>query len=505
MSAKSKDRGKGIALSYLNTLLNMLCGIFLSSYLIRSLGGTEYGVYQTISSFANYLVLFEFGTGTVMTRNISVCRSKNGCDREIKKNISTIWTITVILSIIIVAISFLFYYNIGNIYVNSMSATQIDYAKKMFLFLTAYLVISFYIQTMNGMMLAFEKYSLLSLISVIKTITRTVLLVVVVWAWKYAIVIAMVDFGISAVIMLFSMGYCKKVLNITLTISYFDMAVFKSSIGLCIAIFLQVIINQANNNVDKFIIGIKMTPNMVAIYSVGMYIYSIFSSLTTIPISMYAPEVARNYINGLRKNELTNSLIKPSRLIVLIGGTVLFGFIAVGKQFICLLYGNDYIYAWYIAVVIMIPMFVNMSNGVIINVLDVMNKRLSRSFILLFTTAANIIMTVFLIDIWGIVGAAIATALATVIGQIVIMNIYYKKVLGIDVLHMFRETYKGILVFQILGCVVASVTGAFISSNILGMMIGGTLYCFISFGGFWIFGANAEEKYKITKMRKKVL
>ena len=433
MNTKSNDRGKGIALSYLNTLLNMICGIFLSSYLIRYLGGTEYGLYQTISSFANYLVLFEFGTGTVMTRNISICRSKKSCEREIEKNISTIWTITVILSIIIVIVSFLFYGNIENIYVNSMSVEQIDYAKKMFLFLTAYLVISFYIQTVNGIMLAFEKYSLLSLISVIKTITRTILLVVVIWEWRHAIVITIIDFCISAAIILFSMVYCKKNLNITFTIRYFDKAVFQSSVGLCIAIFLQVIINQSNNNVDKFIIGIKMTPNMVAIYSVGMYIYSIFSSLTTIPISMYAPEVARNYTNGLRKKELTNSLIKPSRLIVLIGGTVLFGFIAVGKQFICLLYGNDYIYAWYIAIVIMIPMFINMSNGVIINVLDVMNKRLSRSFILLFTTAANIIMTIFFIDSWGMVGAAIATAIATVIGQIVIMNIYYKKKIGIDV------------------------------------------------------------------------
>lgn len=505
MNTKSNDRGKGIVLSYLNTLLNMICGVFLSSYLIRSLGGTEYGVYQTISSFANYLVLFEFGTGTVMTRNIAVCRSKKSCDGEIKRNISTIWTVTVFLSVIIVIISFLFYSNIRKIYINTMSITQINYAKKMFLFLTAYLVISFYIQTVNGIILAFEKYSLLSLISVIKTIVRTGLLVAVIWTWKYAIMITIIDFSISAVIILFSMGYCKKVLNITFTIKYFDKTVFKSSIGLCVAIFLQVIINQSNNNVDKFLIGIKMAPNMVAIYSVGMYIYSIFSSLTTIPISMYAPEVARNYTNGLRKKELTNSLVEPSRLIVLIGGTVLFGFIAVGKQFICLLYGYDYINAWYIAIVIMIPMFINMSNGVIINVLDVMNKRLSRSFILIFTTIANIIMTVFFLNVWGIVGAAIATAIATMVGQILIMNIYYKKIIGIDVLHLFHEIYAGILGFQILGCVVAFVIGTFISSNILGMMIGGIVYCLISFVGFWFFGANAEEKEKITKIRKKVL
>ena len=70
-------RSSGITLSYVYNILNMICGVFLSSFLIKSLGGTEYGIYQTISSFANYLVLLEFGVGTVMTRNISGCRGQN--------------------------------------------------------------------------------------------------------------------------------------------------------------------------------------------------------------------------------------------------------------------------------------------------------------------------------------------------------------------------------------------------------------------------------------------
>ena len=68
---KLSDRKLGIALSYANTILNMVVGIFLSSYLLRILGNTEYGIYQTITSFVNYLVLLEFGTGTVITRNLT--------------------------------------------------------------------------------------------------------------------------------------------------------------------------------------------------------------------------------------------------------------------------------------------------------------------------------------------------------------------------------------------------------------------------------------------------
>mgnify|MGYP000968923646 FL=1 len=69
-----KKRNIGITLSYIYVFLNAVCGLIMSSFLLRTLGDTEYGIYQTIGSFANYLVMFEFGTGTIMTRNISLCR-----------------------------------------------------------------------------------------------------------------------------------------------------------------------------------------------------------------------------------------------------------------------------------------------------------------------------------------------------------------------------------------------------------------------------------------------
>ena len=72
-----KSRNWGMVISYLSTFLNMVFGLVLSSFLLRRLGDAEYGLYQTVSAFAAYLVMLEFGTGTVMSRNIAVCRSRN--------------------------------------------------------------------------------------------------------------------------------------------------------------------------------------------------------------------------------------------------------------------------------------------------------------------------------------------------------------------------------------------------------------------------------------------
>lgn len=498
------SRNKGIVLSYINTALNMVCGLFLSSYLLRMLGDTEYGIYQTISSFVNYLVLFEFGTGTVMTRNLSVCKGKNASKLETDKNVSTIWIITNILAFAILTVSVIFYFSIGGIYSNSLTPSQIAHGKNMFVFMVAYLIASFYTQTVNGAILSCEKYTFSSAMSIVRIVIRTALLTVLIIFFKNAIIIAIIDSALSALIALYSYYYCKKDCKITFSFKHFDSQIFKAMLPLCLAIFLQVIVNQANNNVDKFLIGIILTPEKVALYGVGMYIYSIFSSLTTIPISMYAPQIIKNVSNGLRGKELTNTLIQPSRLIVLIGGSVMFGFIAAGKQFISIVYGKNYIEAWLVAVVIMVPMFINMANGILINVLDALGKRLYRSNILMFTTIANILLTILWIKKHGIVGAALATAICTFIGQVIIMNIYYKRKIGIPVLYMFVKSFKGILIYQIIGAVAGYFTGQLIQNIYLSFIASIFVFLLVSLLGFLFLGINSFEKQKILEIKKRV-
>lgn len=495
-----KNRRIGIAFSYGYTVINMVCGLFLSSFLLRILGDTEYGIYQTIASFANYLVLLEFGTGTVMTRNISTCRGRNASQQEINQNVSTIWTLTNFLSGVILLISVLFYFLIGRIYSASLLPEQITYAKKIFIFVTIYLVVSFYCQTLNGIILAFEHYSFSSIQGITRTLIRTVTLIFLIYSYRYALLIAVVDMALSLVLFSSSLIYCLLKLKVNFRISLFSHSILRNSIPLCTAIFLQAIANQANNNVDKFLIGIRLSPESVALYSIALYIFSIFSSLTTIPISLYAPQISKEMSRGIEKKTLINHLIYPCRLVAVVGGMIIFGFISAGKQFICLLYGQSYLQAWPIAIILMFPMYLNMVNGVLINVLDFLNKRMIRSEILTVTTIANIVLTLFWLNRWGIIGAALATAVCTTLGQVIVMNIYYAKAMKIPVLYMYRQAFQGILPFLAVGAAAAFCVGNFIQGNAFSFVICGCIFLLISLVGIAFWGTTKQEKAAIQKI-----
>ena len=178
-------------------------------------------------------------------------------------------------------------------------------------------------------------------------------------------------------------------------------------------------------------------------------------------------------------------------------------FIACGKQFINIVYGQEYALAWIMAIMLIGPSFLNMSNAVVINVLDAKNKRHIRSYLLMITTALNVIMTVFGIKQFGIIAASAATGLAT-FAQVVMLNCYYQKAIHIEVMYLFTNVFKGILPFQIIGAIVGYFVGSIIPNEYLSFLVSGIIYIVIAFGSFLIFGKSEAEAYMITGFIKKL-
>lgn len=501
-----KNRSLGLVIVYLSFVVNMLSGLVLSSFLLRSLGDVEYGLYQTVSSFTSYLVLLEFGTGTVMTRNILFCINEVPGDRReetVKRNFSTVWIISLILSCIILLGASVFYFNLGSIYSKTMDNEQIAYAKRILLLLTGNVIATYLNQNTNGFLLAHEEYTFSHILSFIRVIMRTVIIIAVISQFRYAILIAVIDVSLSAMVFVVTLIYSDRKYHVRLSFKCFDLGVFKASIPMCMALLLQTITNQANNNVDMFVIGVMMNLESVALYSVVQYVFSVVATVGTLPLSMFMPEVSKNVSKNLEPRELTETLIKPCRLTVVICGSILFGFFAVGQQFITLVFGAEKTAAWLYALIIIVPMFINMTNAVIINILDITNKRLVRSLVLLGTAVMNILLTILFINFWGIIGAVIATAIALMC-NVVILNIYYKRTFGLHILYLFKEAYKGLIPFQLIAGIAAFFAARFIPNPFVSLLAGGVLYLILSFIPIYFFGLRADEKQKINSVLKRV-
>lgn len=497
-----KRINKGLSLSYVYFVLNTVLTIVVSAFIVRIIGRTDYGVYQTVTAFVSYLVLLEFGTGSAMSRNLSLLK-KDGTDTEqVNKNVSTVWSLTIILSAFIILFAIAFYLLIGNIYVNTLTAEQIIVAKRLFVFAAFNLLCTFLTQTLNGLLIGYENYTFEKTLSLIKLLLRSTLIVLWLFVKPSVYAIVIIDAALSFSVFLITLLYCVIKLKSKLVFKYFDKGVFKFTMPLCFAMLLQTIVNSANGNVDKFLISVMLSPEDVSVYAISTMLFTMYSSVGCIPLSMYMPSVADKMKNGAKGEELTEYLVKPCRLNAFILGILAFGILVVGQQFLTIVYGAEYSESWIYAVIVIFPIMFALFNGVMTNVMDILNKRQVRSFILMITTVFNIGGSILAIKFWGMLGAAIVTGISYVL-QTISLNVYYKKKLGINVVKLFKESFSGLLVCLIISAAVSFPLRYVIGNLYAQFFVCGGVFCAVFFVLFLLFGANKEEKMILLRIKNK--
>jgi O-antigen/teichoic acid export membrane protein len=178
----------------------------------------------------------------------------------------------------------------------------------------------------------------------------------------------------------------------------------------------------------------------------------------------------------------------------LIFSLVVSGFIAFGQPFIRLYAGEGYEDAYWVAILMMIPNMIPLVQSICLSVLVAQNKHKFRALVYLGIAVANVIGTWYLMQIWGIIGAAFMTGLALVLGQGIIMNWYYHKKTGLDMIRFWKEV-GGIYVVPVLLCVAAILLGRVIDYNTVWiMLVSIVVYSVIFLVLNWFFVLNGEEK-----------
>lgn len=487
-------------LSYVNSLLLIAVNIFLTPFLVKSLGDSEYGVYQIMASFGGYLVLINFGTSTIMTRFVSVALANK--DRKSEENyVATCLFISLGLGAVILLAAAILFIFLESIYSSALTPPQIEKAKILYLFIAGNVFVTLFVQTLQGIINAYEKFIVNNLWQILRTFLKAALIIGLFMIKTDSVIIVAVDLSLSVAFLVFEIFYILLRLKVRCKLYFFDKEMFTSSAVLALAIFLQSVVNQANTKVDITILGIMEGPDAVTTYSVAMQVFSVFSSISTAAIAIYLPKYSRMCANGKPSGKvITDATIEPSRVQTFMSGAILFGFLICGKDFINVWMGDKYAFAWVIAVIILVPSFLLYTNGVIVSVLDAMGKRLVRSLVLAGIALCNIALTIVLVHFFGAIGAPVGTAVATFIGSVVVMNIYYVKVLGFKLGYFCAQVFKGILPSLLAASAVSLPFVFLIDTGLWGLIIKGGIFAVSLMICMFLFGFNKAEKEFVKRI-----
>lgn len=497
------QRKAGVLLNYLGEAIKILTALIYTPVMLRLLGQSEYGLYQLVSSTVSYLSLLSLGFGSAYVRYHSRYQTRGDSDGIARLN-GMFMCIFCTMSAVSLLCGGVMAANTQVIFGNGLTEMELDKARVLLIILIVNMALTFPNSVFNCYITAHEEFVFQKLLAVIQSLLNPFVTLPLLLLGYGSVAMVLVSTALTVGSFVANIFFCLKKLRMRFCFTGLEFSLLKEMAAFTFFIFLNQIIDQVNWSVDKFLLGRMSGTAAVAVYGIGGQINSLYLQMSTAVSNVFIPKV--NQIVAYRddNNELTRLMAKVGHVQMMILALVLTGFLFFGQAFIQLWAGNGYEEAYWVALLLMIPVTIPLVQNLGIEIQRAKNKHQARSMVYAACAIVNVIISIFMIEYWGCVGAAIGTAISLLVGNGFFMNWYYHRKLGLNMRLFWKEILHllpAILVAMIIGGVYVSVVEVRgWKMLILSILLYSVVYCIT----MWFFGANAYEKALIRSIGKKI-
>ncbi len=498
----------GSILSYLQMALNILISLVYTPTMIRLLGDSEYGLYNTVISVISMLAILNLGFSSSYVRFFMPYHTKG--DREGEARLNGLYLVVfTVIGLVALACGIFLSFNLDLVFKQGLTVSEYALAKRLMLLLTANMAISFPMSVFSSIVTAHEKYVFLKLVTCLKTVCSPLLMIAVLLSGFRSVAMVVVTIAVTLIADVFYIIYAFRALKVRFRFRRSSAALFGTIFSYSGFIAVNLIVDQINNNIGKLVIGRYIGAAAVTVFAVGFTLYTSFFSFSSAVSSVFIPKVHKivNTVEDRLQQDksLTDLFIRVGRIQFYILALVASGFLFFGEPFVRIWSGiKDYKTAYFVALLLIIPAMIPLCQNLGIEIQRAKNLQKFRSVAYLLMALVNIILGAVLCQRFGIIGATLGTPISLIIANGFIINIYYHKRVGLDVISFWRNILRitaGLIpavaygLFVMLKCEMNSYID--IAKLAIPFVV---IYC----ASMWFISMNKYEKGLITSAFKKL-
>lgn len=497
------QRKLGVILSYIAIVINAIIGFFYVPLLLFYLGPNEYGLYQLLGAMVAYFAIMDFGLSATIIRFYSKYVALKDYER-VKNLLGISRIIYYLLSGLTIMAGYILYINIDNIFFDSLSSYELIESKKIFILLLLNIVITLLANIYNSIITANEKFVFLKTLTIIQILLQPFIVVALISvspkAFTMTLILTVFNFFASLV----KLYYCKVILKVEIKYSFFDRTLIISMVKFSLSIFTVTIVDQIFWRSNQIILGIINGTASVALYSIAAQIYMNYMPLSTVIQGVFLPKITQLYSNKTSDQDLSNMFIRIGKIQYMLLSFVLFGFILYGKEFITIWVGSKYIEAYWITILILIPFTIELMQNIGLTIMQAKNKYSFRAKLYTLMAIFNLALSWILSIHYGAIGAAFATGLVLILGNGLVMNIYYYKKLGINIPLFWKGIGNKVpsLTVTIILCIILK--KFYVINDLTALVISGLIFCIVYSVFLWVIGMDMYEKSILKNLYKKL-
>lgn len=422
----------GVILSYLNLAISFVIPFFYTPLMLGILGQAEYGLYSLSMSVTSYLSLLSFGFGGTIVRYIAKYRAE--ADRRAEEACYGFFLLLYsVLGILVMAGGVILSANAGSIFAQGLTGAEIGKMKTLTLIMAFNTALSFPLSVFSSVSIAHERYFFRKVVDLISTVAAPLANLVALYLGFASVGMALAATVVQLLFAPISIIYCYRELKLRPRFVRLPGSLVREMLGFSVFVFLGTLVDMLFWATDKVILGMLASTVAVAVYNVGGTFNSIVMQLSVSISGVLVPRITGMVITDTPKEEWSALFIRVGRLQFLIIGLIVSGFSVFGRPFIDLWAGPDYADAFWVAVLTMFPLCIPLIQNTGLSIVTAQNKHQFRAIVYLIIAIANVVSTYLVVPTMGIIGAALCSCVSYLLGQGIIMNMYYYKVTGLDI------------------------------------------------------------------------
>lgn len=495
----------GAALNYVSIMLNMIVGLLYTPYMLRMLGQSEYGLYSLAASIIAYLTVLDLGFGNAIVRYTAKFKAE-GKEREQQEMFGMFFLLYIGIGLIAILVGTLLSLNVDRLFSMNMTVLEVNRTRIMLWLMTFNLAFTFPMSIWGSIMTAYERFVFQRLVSIVRSVLNPVVMILLLVVGYKAVAMVVITTLFNIVTLIVNFYYCRYKLHVKMRFGHFDLKFLKEVSIYSFWIFLNAIMDRIYWSTGQFVLGMYRGTVAVAVYSVAVQLTHMFMMFSTAISGVFLPKVMAMVSCGENDRKMSDLFIRTGRIQYIVMSFILSAFVVFGRSFIRLWAGEGYDEAYNISLLFFIALLIPLIQSLGVTILQARNQMRFRSVCYVIIALGSLVFSIYGAQRWGAMGCAYATAGALLLGQGLVMNIYYRGWQGIDISRFWCEIGKMSVMpvtFVIL-CLWAVSYWEINLTTPLVFIYSATVFVFLYALLFWFVSMNTYERNLFISPLKKI-
>lgn len=430
MSFKTKLILKSSGARIAQTLITVVIGIVMMPFLISTLGEELYGLWIVIGSVVGTYYLLDMGFSQAITRYVAKYIHQNN-PLAANRVINTALVLYSGLGVIVLLISIV----ASQLGVETLmgASENIELAQTLLIIAGLALALEFPAKSFPGIVSAYLRYDFIALVRTIKAIADA-LLIYAFLSNGYGLValatITLVTGLIStAVYVRFTSRLFKE---LKFSKNLIDPATLKDVFHFSKWVFIFDMNTMIRNKMDIWFIAFFQSSAVLTVYYVAVRLTEYALQFLTQATGFTGP-IFTEYYAKAEEDKLRQSVVAFIKLNIAIGTIFIVGFFLIGESFIRIWMGDTFAYhqAYLCLLILAIGRFAVYFAAPLQSYLMTINRHRIGAWLSVAETLASAALLWLLVPEHGITGAALAIAIPTAIGRLLVLPCFVVRFIAI--------------------------------------------------------------------------